>query len=126
MIDKSVTFTEQELCELCSEWQETLKLQDWEVGLAIAREIDFKRQVQAECSWVLPKKMALIKIIDPIDYHNEVFLQDMEVSLVHELLHLHYAPFDNFDNESLECVCMEQSIDLIAKALVKLKRNSKV
>lgn len=116
--------TEEQLVEKCAEWQEILKLQEWQVAISKAHPHQFGlKENQGECSWVLKKKMALIKILHEDDYPDTPFKQDMEVTLVHELLHLHYAPFDETKSGSLEEIALEQSIHLISKALVSLKRG---
>ncbi len=49
---------------------------------------------------------------------------DMEQSLVHELLHVMFKPFEGkVPDDSLERQFLEQSINKLAYALVKLKRR---
>ena len=121
----AVILTEDELREKCAEWQRILRLQDWDVIVTVERASNMRvSEVNGECEWTLQTKQARIRILDPIDYPDNIkWPQDMEQTLVHELLHLHFAPFDRFDRESLEHVTMEQAIDLIAGALVNLKRK---
>ncbi len=122
-----VILTEDDLKQKCKEWQEILSLQDWDVKPGIYRADSFKTEgSQAECDWVLKEKMAIIRILDPVDYpENKLWPQDMEISLVHELIHLHVAPFDETKAGSLQEIMMEQATDLIARALVRLIRASK-
>ncbi len=47
---------------------------------------------------------------------------DLEETLVHELLHLTCAPFEP-EHGSLAHTLMEQTIDMLAKTLVRLKRG---
>lgn len=116
--------TNSDLQALCAEWQSALRLQDWDIKAQFARQSKFNiSEAQGECRWVLSKKAALIFILDPIDYPTDtLWAQDPECTLVHELLHCHMAPFDDFDYGSPKDVAVEQAIDLIAKALVALKR----
>jgi hypothetical protein len=120
-----VILTEEELRAKCAEWQRILRLQDWDVVVSIDRARDMTlSEVDGECEWTLASKQARIRILDPMDFPpDSKWPQDMEQILVHELLHLHFAPFDRFERGSLEHVAMEQAIDLIASALVKLKRT---
>lgn len=121
----AVILTEDELREKCAEWQRILRLQDWDVIVSIDRASNLISDCQGQCEWTLPTKQARIRILDPVDFPPESrWPQDMEQTLVHELLHLHFAPFDRFERESLEHVTMEQAIDLIAGALVNLKRKT--
>jgi hypothetical protein len=118
--------TEPELKSLCSEWQERLRLRDWKVVARIKRVASFDvSNMQGECSWTLENKTAFIKILDTIDYSDDcVFPQDQEKTLVHELLHLHFAEWTNESKDCRTPVHGEQGIDCIAEALIKLKRQA--
>jgi hypothetical protein len=117
--------TEKQLQERCTYWQKVLRLQDWEVFVFVSRERNFlSPKSQGECEWVIGTKHASIRILDPADYPpNESFPQDMERILVHELLHLHFAPFDNSEVGSMEDNAQEQAIESIASGLVLLERK---
>lgn len=119
--------TNEEAQDACKEWQKILRLQDWAVKVFIKRARDMSLEGgQGEVHWGLQSKSASILLLDPLDYPPGLRQeQDMEKTLVHELLHLHSAPFDNFEYESLENTALEQAIDLTAEALVELKRGAK-
>lgn len=121
-----VIFSEDQLKQKCAEWQKILRLQDWDVHVSIVRDSNMKlKDVNGECEWVLQTKQAHIRILDPIDYPEDTrWPQNMEHTLVHELLHLHFSPFDTHEYGSLEHTSMEQAIDMISSALVLLKRNT--
>jgi hypothetical protein len=107
---------------LCEYWQGILRLQDWDVKVVIARGREFVtgEGSQGECTWQLPTKQALIKLIDPIDYPTDTkWPYDPEKTLVHELLHLHFAPLGLSDDKEIE---QEQAIDLIATGFLKVHR----
>lgn len=114
-----------ELNLACQEWQDILRLRDWEIKCFIKRAADMMLEnSQGAIDWVLQSKQANIHILSPIDYPSETWAQDMEKTLVHELIHLHYAPFTNdINRDSIEHAFMEQSIDLLAVSLVNLKRG---
>lgn len=118
-------FTEPELKQLCKEWQEILGLQAWYIKTEIKRAADFtKKSKSAEISWVLSRKEAHIKALNPVDYPPDCILpQDMEVDIVHELLHISVGYFDETKRDSLEEIMVEQHIDTVSKALVRLKRR---
>jgi hypothetical protein len=128
----SYIFTQEELEKLCKEWQEILKVKDWHVETAINRKENFcKEKFQGKwlnglCEPNLQTKVAYINIIDPIDYpDNAILSQDMEVTLVHELLHLHTCNYHTcFEDDSLEWDYLEQTVELLARALVNLKRQN--
>ena len=124
--DQSFIFTEDELIKLCREWQECLRLEFWSIALRIARAREFDLEnSQGECHWTLSTAVATIKILDPADYPITPFKQDMEKTLVHELLHLHFCSFDTTEPKSLAESMMERTIDHLARALVTLKREAK-
>jgi len=112
--------TQEELQTLCVQWQKTLRLQDWDVRLKLVRQREIPEK-QGECAWLVSKKQATVKILDSIDYSpNLEWLQDQETTLVHELIHLHYAPIDH--TEGLSEKILEQAVNSMALALVELKR----
>lgn len=122
--NNAVIFNQDELRQLCAEWQKILRLQDWDVVVQISRRDDtFGNSTMGQVRFNLELKQALIKIIDPIDYPtNVIYPQDMETTLVHELLHLHFAPFDA-ENDTPAEIAQEQAIEAISKGLVALKRS---
>jgi hypothetical protein len=112
---------------LCLEWQRTLRLQDWQIKVKIARGngLDLPEGIQGRCEWVIKRRSAFIRLLDPVDWDKTcLWPQDMEVTLVHELLHLHMAPFDEFKVGTPKDVAVEQAIVAISNALVTLKRLS--
>lgn len=111
-----------ELDDLATEWRKTLRLRDWDVKVKLKRIFDLHEQdILGECNWVLSKKCAVVGVLDPQDY-DPAFVRpyDPEQTLVHELLHLHFAPFTTDDGPTYE---QEQAIDCIAGALVEAKRK---
>jgi hypothetical protein len=115
---------DEQLQERCVYWQKVLRLQDWEVSVQVTRDRDFRGpHNQGECEWVIGTKHAAIRILDPVDYPpNRMWPQDMERVLVHELLHLHFAPFDSAEAGSMEDNAQEQAIESIASGMVMLER----
>lgn len=64
---------------------------------------------------------ALILIVDPLDQPTGgMRLYNIEETLIHELLHLHFAPLDISESLTL---AEEQAINAIARALVNLKNE---
>lgn len=118
-------FTEDELKKLCSFWQNQLKLNNWRIAIGIERKTAFNNsQSIGEIDYVLPLRQAIIKVLDPLDYPNSPFKQDMEITLVHELLHLHFALFEPKSDDSLEFLIMESTIEQLANILVEMKRTN--
>lgn len=118
-------FTEDELKKLCSFWQNQLKLNNWRIIVGIKNLTEFNnKQSLSEIEFVSALNKAVIKILDPSDYPQSPFEQDMEISLVHELLHLHFALFEPKSDDLLEFLIMESTIEQLANILVEMKRTN--
>lgn len=115
--------TNAELRRLCREWQKRLRLQDWKVNARLGRweVMECDGRIRA----ALPLKCADMMILDPKDSaaRNSPWEYDLEATVIHELLHLHIETFAPRDQESPEYRDMEQAVELIAQALVALKRR---
>lgn len=115
----------QQLAERCAYWQKVLRLQDWKVRAEIARSMDFndERDCDGLCTAQRSRMRAMIQIISPLDYPKDgLFGQDMEVTLVHELLHLHAAGL-GLEDGSIEQWTVEKMINQLSEALVELDRR---
>ena len=106
-------------------WQEMLYLRDWTVELRVVRQWEMSDAgTLAQCEWYLQRKDAIIKVLHPDDLPGlrHRFLNneecDYDVSLVHELLHLHFAPFHTEEDETAH----EQAINSISRGMVKVWR----
>lgn len=121
-----VILNEEELQERLKYWQEKLRLQDWIVEVQISRGKDMMEDTCACVDYTLSKKMASVKILDPIDYPDDVMGErDMENDLVHELLHLHFAPINEHFNDDNEIYSTfeEQAVESIASGLISAERK---
>ena len=86
--------TVEEIQEACAFWQRTLGLSDWKVVVKLERLYDFPTNVQGQCTWNLERKEAVIQILNHQDWDPACdFEQDHVHTLIHELIHLHFAPF---------------------------------
>jgi hypothetical protein len=122
---QQVLITQPQAEALLAEWQRTLRLQDWDVVVRIVRGngLELRQGLDGHCNWTLPNKTAFIRISDPVDYDPAiVFPYDMEEILVHELVHLHFAPIAKFDEGSAEDTALEQAVEMLSQALVTAKR----
>ncbi|MEH2384915.1 MAG: hypothetical protein V7K14_03790 [Nostoc sp.] len=107
----------------CQEWQQRLGLLDWDVSVKIVSSEEIEEDAEGRVTWVINKKTADIKLIKPEGHPFDALRPyDMEETLVHELLHLHFAPF-NIDT-GLKAISQEQAINAIAKALVSPKNTT--
>jgi hypothetical protein len=117
--------TQKELERLCLGWQRRLRLLDWDVKVKLCREREFvDHGRQGEVEYSLINKQAVIHILDPVDFPSGDWDQDQEKTLIHELLHLHTAPFSP-EADTLQGAAEEWAINSIAAALVELKRPKK-
>lgn len=114
------------LRSLAKMWQKRLNLSDWDVVVNIARKDDMPEESQGACHYQAVKKQAIIQVIHPDDYEGGGhWNQDMERTLVHELLHLHFAektPYAELSKDYLELV-EERVIEATSQALVDLRRG---
>lgn len=118
-------FPKDELENKLKYWQVILGLEYWDIKIKLDRAINLKDGSMAHVNYVLPKASALIQIVIPEDY-NEMGItwpQDMEISLVHELLHVKFAAFDDTEKGTLPDTMMEQTVDSLAKILVTMDRE---
>ena len=116
--------SEDKLKQLCVEWRDRLRLNAWNIECGIYRERDFyNKECDGENDYDMRNGDSLIRILHPMDYPVSRFPQDMEITLVHELLHLHFAPFEPEKDDGLDHHIMEHTICILAETLVGLKRE---
>jgi hypothetical protein len=109
-----------ELNRLLREWQRRLGVRDWRLTAQIVGlgEID-DLGVNLMCSGA---RVGRINILDPAvaTPGADRLEQDIEDTLIHEILHCHFSPM--YADNSFAC---EQAISAIADALVTLKREKR-
>lgn len=109
------------LLSLCEQWQRNLRLQDWDIVIKLR---PFREMIdcRGETRYNLEKKAAIITLLDPNDHDgNEDFPYDMELTLVHEMLHLHFVDGSHTPEECP--TVFEQGINAVSAALVGLSRR---
>mgnify|MGYP003344497782 FL=1 len=74
-------------------WQKRLKLEDWKVTIHLTPKAALKPGTLGGIKWDKKKHTAELSIITPDDYHmtEAAMLDDMEFTIVHELVHLELA-----------------------------------
>ena len=103
-------------------WQKRLRLQDWRVIGQTHRQID----VAGRCHFKLSLKAAVIDLLDPVDAVDWDYPLDHERTLVHELLHLHFAHTTlTYKDGSLPDLLMEQAIESLAGAFVEAYKEDR-
>lgn len=105
---------------LLREWQEDLRLIDWHIKLSITPAMAPRHGHVRICE---PRQCAYIRLLDHSAAIVECEPLDMEVALVHELLHIHFAAFIQRDKRTHKDVIQEQSIHKQSILLVSMKRQ---
>ncbi len=119
---QEVILTEDELRILCAEYQKTLRLQDWRVHIKVGRLPKGDEDDDATVYYSVENKVATICLCDPTYYpEDSLEPQDMELSLVHDLLHLHLAPL-GLSEDDRHSKDAEIAVESMAEAVVNLRR----
>src|SRR5947209_2901808 len=71
-------------------WQRRLNLHGWNISIIMAPPTDLKPKTLGNIHWDADKKSAVIRVLDASHYRLPFreMLQDMEFTVVHELIHL--------------------------------------
>jgi hypothetical protein len=103
-------------------WQRRLSLQDWNISVELARATKLKPRTLGNIHWDADKKKAVIRVLDPADYGMPMkeMLEDIEFTVVHELIHLELASLPRSDASRSE---EEHAVNQIARALLALDRK---
>jgi hypothetical protein len=108
------------------QWQKRLNLHDWKISVIVARSTDLKPKTLGNVHWDLEKKTAVIRVLDPADYHMplQAMLEDVENTVVHELIHLEMAPvLSDLQRNEANRRQEEYAVNHMVDALLKLDRG---
>ena len=103
-------------------WQQRLKLGDWRISVVMVHRTELPPGTMGGIRWDKGKKSATVWVMDPSDYRLPFreMLDDMELTVVHELVHLDLASLPRGQaSRSSE----EQAVNGIAQAMLKLDRR---
>lgn len=109
-----------------SVWQKRLNLQDWDISVVVSRADGLKPKTVGNIHWDRDKKTATIRILDPADYQLPLsaMLQDIEFTVVHELIHLEMAPIlSDLRRTDANRMEEEHAVNQMAEALLQLDRG---
>ncbi len=121
--------TQRSLANLAKRWQKRLRLLDWKVRVKLVGQEEFDsagrdyghsaENSHGFCLNFAEGRSATIYIVNPaeVERDEEDDRVDIENTLVHEMLHLHFAPFANKHDE--DSLLHEQAIESITEALLK-------
>jgi hypothetical protein len=102
-------------------WQRRLQLQDWTIYVLLSRPEDLRPGTVGNIHWDAEKKSATIRVMDVSGYTSDAaaMLKDMQVTVVHELVHLELAslPVSDADRSN-----QEYAIDHLTEALLAAEK----
>ncbi|HUB83888.1 MAG TPA: hypothetical protein VMB03_34070 [Bryobacteraceae bacterium] len=105
-------------------WQQRLNLQDWKLSVVASHPSELKPETLGNIHWDTPTKTAVVRVLSISDYKMAcpAALSDMELTVVHELVHLTLSPLRSSATNREE---EEHTVNQIAEALLKLDRQSR-
>lgn len=112
-----MTLTQPKVRRWLAKWTRVLKLQDWEIVVAI-RPREKLKGADGLFDHTLARKYAFIQLSEPWAEPELNEFYDPEHTLVHELIHIHFAPFQSNVPDSPEDVAQEQAVDAWAASLI--------
>jgi hypothetical protein len=107
-------------------WQKKLRLQDWKIKIKlvskvemIAKEMEYDQDPDTcigFCEPLAEQKVANIYVLRPRENGevHEGVNPSIDATLVHEMLHCHFAPFSTPETK----LAVEQAIEAITEALL--------
>jgi hypothetical protein len=115
--------TQGEVEDIVTFWQTRLGLLDWDVRTNMKRHFRLDPGVDGLIETFTPKKQAFITLLNPLDRNPDFLDQfDIEYTIVHELLHIHWEAWKAQRVEEHLMNAEEQAVHCIARALVALHR----
>src|SRR4051812_3622179 len=116
MSDTPKRLTQRQLDLWVKKWAAPLRLADWDISIEVCRFHEMGLpDALGTCETNIESRSALIQILDIRDWEEQAFGTDPERTVVHELVHLHFAPFRT-KPDSTEEVYEEQAVHAIADA----------
>ena len=103
-------------------WQERMNLADWQIRVNLVRPRALEPRTLGNIQWDTDTKEATIGVLSAYDYKLPFpeMLEDMEFTVVHELVHLQLASLPRSEaSRRIE----EHAVNELTRALLKLARN---
>lgn len=116
--------TEDKAIELFNKWVHVFRLENWDIKFQWkTRERDMDLKESCGCvKYLHQTRQAVVQMLDPVDFSNNLFEYDYEKTLVHELLHIKFADLDD-SGDPLRDKLVHQMIDDLAKAFVECSKE---
>jgi hypothetical protein len=103
-------------------WQKRMNLSDWTISPRLVRKSALAPKTLGGIRWDRGTKTATVDVLSTHDYNvpEQAMLDDMEFTIVHELVHLHLSPLPRSEaSRTVE----EHVVNEIARALIKLAKR---
>jgi hypothetical protein len=103
-------------------WQDRLNLKDWDIKVDLVRPSALEPKTLGNIHWDTNTRQASIGVLSAYDYTlpTPAMLEDMEFTVVHELIHLHLASLPRSDaSRGVE----ERAVNELARALLRLAKR---
>jgi hypothetical protein len=103
-------------------WQKRLNLPDWTIKVKLVRKSTLDPKTLGGIRWDRGTMTATMNVLSTYDYHMTVpeMLDDMEFTIVHELVHLHLSPLPRSEASR---TTEEHVVNEIAATLIKLTKR---
>jgi len=103
-------------------WQQRLHLQDWNVTVLSVHPTDLRPNTMGNIHWDKENKTGVIRVLDASDYRMpfQATLNDMEFTVVHELIHLELASLPRSEASRSD---EEHAINRLATALLQFEHK---
>jgi hypothetical protein len=117
-------FAQTQVAKRLGIWQERLQLQEWKITLVVSHKEDLRPGTLGNIHWDLENKTAKLRVLDPAEYEVpfQKALDDMEFTVVHELIHLEFASMPRTDASRAD---EEHAVNRMADALLQLERQER-
>jgi hypothetical protein len=116
------TAAEKFVAEKVQVWQERLNLKDWKISFELVHPDKLEPKTLGNVTWDTDVKTAKIQVLSAYDYqlpYHEM-LDDMEVTVVHEMVHLELASLPRSDNSRR---MEEHAVVELTAALMRLAKR---
>lgn len=104
-------------------WQDRMNMPDWNIQIRLSRSKELEPNTLGNVHWDLDQKEATIRVLSTYDYKLPfpAMLDDMEVTVVHELVHIQLAQLPRSDASRGQ---EEHAVVQLTDALLKLSKGT--
>ena len=104
-------------------WQQRLWLADWKISIVMSTAKELKPKTLGNIHWDATNKTAVIRVLAAAEYPLQcpVMLEDMEFTVVHELIHLELSSLPRSQASRRD---EEHAVNQITDALLALERRN--